>query len=331
MVKGIFYVAVLAVALVLDLAESLCITYCQDYDETDLFAVGLRNQEVVETFQKKQSKLRKVNSKKKQKEKVVEQLERQLERNQKVVERFLREVSSTEERNQQVAEHPKQEVNTLSSTEERNHEAVRRLQDDVTEQKGKLSRLEKIKTRAVGSCKQILDGASDAANGAYWICVSPNCADAREVFCDMNSGGWTLIGQLGGVNDNIYDKWLVTNVNTGLLQCSKIENGTFGCIDAVDLAVNCAHETGTWPPSGGTLWARVLYDRRRATMSNHNLNLALPKAGKGPEVQNLMSTLRTLAIFFKYSPKGRRRLEQSTEEINDQRKGEGLKKWVLER
>ena len=72
--------------------------------------------------------------------------------------------------------------------------------------------------------------------------MSPNCADAREVFCDMRSGGWTLIGQLGGVNDNIYDKWLVTNVKTGLLRRSTIENGTFGYIDAVDLAVNYAHE-----------------------------------------------------------------------------------------
>ena len=72
--------------------------------------------------------------------------------------------------------------------------------------------------------------------------MSPNCADAREVFCDMHSGGWTLIGQLGGGNDNIYDKWLVSNVNTGLLRCSKIKNGTFGCIDAVYLAVNYAHE-----------------------------------------------------------------------------------------
>ena len=72
--------------------------------------------------------------------------------------------------------------------------------------------------------------------------MSPNCADAREVFCDMRSGGWTLIGQLGGVNDNIYDKWLVANVNTGLLRRPTIENRTFGCIDAVDLSVNYAHE-----------------------------------------------------------------------------------------
>ena len=56
-------------------------------------------------------------------------------------------------------------------------------------------------------------------------------------------------------------------------------------------------------------------------MYSHNLNLALCK---GHEVQN-MSTMHTLAIFFKYSPKRQRRLEQSTEEINIQRKRESLK------
>ncbi|KAI0228175.1 hypothetical protein LSAT2_021343 [Lamellibrachia satsuma] len=58
----------------------------------------------------------------------------------------------------------------------------------------------------------------------------------------MRSGGWTLIGQLGGMNDNFYDKWLVTNVNTRLLRRPTIVHGTYGCIDAVDLAVNYAHE-----------------------------------------------------------------------------------------
>ena len=69
-------------------------------------------------------------------------------------------------------------------------------------------------------------------SGVYWICASPNCTDVREVFCDMRSGGWTLI----------YDKWLVTNVNTRLLRHPTIEHGTYGCIDAVDLAVKYAHE-----------------------------------------------------------------------------------------
>ena len=48
MFKGIFYLAVLAVALVLysDLAESKCTAkYCEDHDEADMWAVCLRNQE----------------------------------------------------------------------------------------------------------------------------------------------------------------------------------------------------------------------------------------------------------------------------------------------
>ena len=79
-------------------------------------------------------------------------------------------------------------------------------------------------------------------SGVYWICASSNCTDVREVFCDMRSGGWTLIGQVGGVDDNIYDKWLVTNHNTEKLRTPVIEAGTYGCIDSVDLAVNYARE-----------------------------------------------------------------------------------------
>ena len=89
MFKGIFYLAVLAVALVLysDLAESHCSTrYCQDHDEADMLAVCLRNQVVVETFQKKQTKLCTLNSKAKHNEEVFEQLKHQLERDPQVVE-----------------------------------------------------------------------------------------------------------------------------------------------------------------------------------------------------------------------------------------------------
>ena len=62
--------------------------------------------------------------------------------------------------------------------------------------------------------------------------------------------------------------------------------------------------------------------------ASHSLNLALSKACKVPGVQNTMSTLQTLSVFFKYSPT-RQRLEQSTEEINIQRKREGLKEVVV--
>ena len=55
--------------------------------------------------------------------------------------------------------------------------------------------------------------------------MSPNCADAREVFCDMHSGGWTLIGQLGGVNDNIYDRWMVSNVKLDCYDVLRLKTG----------------------------------------------------------------------------------------------------------
>ena len=61
MFKGIFSLAVLAVALVLypDLTESQCTTkYCEDHDEADLLTVCLRNQDVVEQLMKELSELK---------------------------------------------------------------------------------------------------------------------------------------------------------------------------------------------------------------------------------------------------------------------------------
>ena len=72
--------------------------------------------------------------------------------------------------------------------------------------------------------------------------MSPNCKDARQLFCDMRSGGWTLVGQIGGVAGNLYEKWLTANANTYLLRRPTIKRGTYGCIDAVDLAVNYADQ-----------------------------------------------------------------------------------------
>ena len=43
--------------------------------------------------------------------------------------------------------------------------------------------------------------------------------------------------------------------------------------------------------------------------ASHGLNLALSKVCKVPEVENMMSTLQTLAVFFNYSPKRQRDLQ----------------------
>ena len=72
-------------------------------------------------------------------------------------------------------------------------------------------------------------------------------------------------------------------------------------------------------------WLKIVPQTHYYHCTSHSLNLSLSKACKVLEVQNMMSTLQILAIFFKYSPKRHRRLEQSTEEINIQRKREGLK------
>ena len=51
-----------------------------------------------------------------------------------------------------------------------------------------------------------------------------------------------MIGKIGGAIGNIYDKWLVTNENTAILRSPVIEADVYGCIDAVDMAVNFSKE-----------------------------------------------------------------------------------------
>ena len=57
--------------------------------------------------------------------------------------------------------------------------------------------------------------------------------------------------------------------------------------------------------------------------ASHNLNLALSKASKIPEISCMLDTLTTVGIFFKYSPKRQRQLEKDVLTINDQRKKDG--------
>ena len=58
--------------------------------------------------------------------------------------------------------------------------------------------------------------------------------------------------------------------------------------------------------------------------SSHQLNLALSKACTVPSIQSMLSDLKAVGIFFKYSPKRRRRLEQAVVEVNAKRSEEGL-------
>lgn len=53
--------------------------------------------------------------------------------------------------------------------------------------------------------------------------------------------------------------------------------------------------------------------------SSHQLNLALSKACVVPGIQHMLSDEKALGIFFKYSPKRQRRLEDAVVEVNVRR------------
>ena len=55
--------------------------------------------------------------------------------------------------------------------------------------------------------------------------------------------------------------------------------------------------------------------------ASHELNLALSHASKVPEISNMVCTLKSVGIFFKYSPKRQRELEQCIVSAGEGREG----------
>ena len=106
------------------------------------------------------------------------------------------------------------------------------------------------KEHPANSCKQIHDSKlndqnkSSAKSGVYWIKTSLEDNEATETFCDMENGGWTLVGKISGRVGNIYSKWLVENVLTEQLKVPNMDPGETGysCLDARLLAVEHASE-----------------------------------------------------------------------------------------
>lgn len=82
----------------------------------------------------------------------------------------------------------------------------------------------------------IIDFIFTCSSGICWICAFTDCSVTVKLFCDMCNGGWTLIGQIDRAVENTYDTWLATNTNTEVLRTLTIEAGTYGCINAVNLA-----------------------------------------------------------------------------------------------
>ena len=54
--------------------------------------------------------------------------------------------------------------------------------------------------------------------------------------------------------------------------------------------------------------------------ASHELNLSLPKASKVPEIHNMVSTMQSLGLFFKYSAKHQRILEATIAQMHSNNK-----------
>ena len=81
-------------------------------------------------------------------------------------------------------------------------------------------------------------------NGPYWV----NTPSGKvETFCDLENGGWTLIGQTSGSHGQMYEAWLRQNHNPANLRTPVIEANDYSCIDAVNMAVNHAKKVSKTP------------------------------------------------------------------------------------
>ncbi|XP_028392656.1 uncharacterized protein LOC114517196 [Dendronephthya gigantea] len=110
---------------------------------------------------------------------------------------------------------------------------------------GKECKVDLAKFRGIGtemnpatSCKQIhdvslLDGKHRLKNGVYWIKTSAD--RSAPTYCDINNGGWTLIGKVGGFVDGLYKYWLIKDYNLHALKSPALPSQV-SCIDARYLA-----------------------------------------------------------------------------------------------
>ena len=151
--------------------------------------------------------------------------------------------------------------------------------------------------RPADSCKQIHDAniigktTSSAKNGVYWIKTSLTSKKGSPTFCDMKNGGWTLVGKITGRVGNIYNTWLVQNVNINLLKSSSMNSGTeYASLDARLLAVRHSSAimfSSSDNPSGvGNKWVRweMPSDREYGTWWNHGVGPEKVKAAGTSQV-----------------------------------------------
>ncbi|XP_015767572.1 PREDICTED: uncharacterized protein LOC107346304 [Acropora digitifera] len=162
---------------------------------------------------------------------------------------------------------------------------------------GKLQAFFPIKSALLGhqklpadSCKQIHDASlvnnkPRAKNGVYWIKTDLQGSAAVQTYCDMENGGWTLVGKISGRVGNIYNKWLVSNHNIAELKASNLtKRNQFACLDARSLAVEEAStvllSSGDKMNGLGGKWVmwRLPGDREKASFWDHSVGSSSVKA-----------------------------------------------------
>ena len=132
---------------------------------------------------------------------------------------------------------------------------------------------------AADSCKQIYDlsiqdGLIASPNGNYFI-KTPS--GPVQTYCDMASGGWTLVAQISGTVGDVSRVLLTSNTNADQLQSPWISSNSVASLNAVRLAVSHASDVllssgnrafgigsrwTRWPlplgRDGSTLWRRSI-------------------------------------------------------------------------
>ena len=143
------------------------------------------------------------------------------------------------------------------------------------------------KEHPADSCKQIHDSnlndqkKSTAKSGVYWIKTSLKVSEAVQTFCDMDNGGWTLVGKVRGRVGNIYSGWLIQSQNPEQLKSPLMNSSTgYSCLDARLLAVKHASDvmlsSGDNPSGIGSKWVQweLLSGREVNTWWNHGVGQA---------------------------------------------------------
>lgn len=164
---------------------------------------------------------------------------------------------------------------------------------------------------------KIVEEVKGQAAGSYYAVIADKVTDCSN---------WEQLGiVLRYVKDNAPVERLLEYVKCDGITGEEIAEEIIQCLSKVGLDTDkcrCQTYDGAGNMAGKQKGAANQFQLKTGNMkatyfhcASHQLNLALSKASKIPEIYNVVCLMQTVGFFFKFSPKRQRALERSVEHV----------------